>query len=208
MSRVVTIDIKKLPEALRRNEMAVRDAIAKGAMAGAQRGRNIMIRVTPTDQGQLRASWKVLRRVSGARNMPAGETSVVELRNDAPHAGLVELGCRPHGMSPAGWAALYEWVRRHPELYTGSGSASNPDQQGPNPLRMRRARAARGPLGPYKGPDPVVAAITNAIAAKIRREGIKPTYFIRNNLHKLSDALAQEIRRAVDDLAEKAGGYE
>lgn len=209
MNGVVQIDLKRLPEALRRNEEAVRDAIVRGVNAGLHRGRAVMVKATPTDQGQLRASWHVMRRVNGAAGLNRmGVATVGELRNDAPHAGIVELGARPHGVSPAGWAALYEWVRRHPELW--AGTTINRKGQlvaGPRKNARRAITKTRGPLGAYRGPDPVITSVTNAIAAKLRREGQKPTYFIRNNLYRVGDAVAAEIQREIDLIVEKAGGY-
>lgn len=209
MKGSISIDMKRLPEALKRDEEAVREGIVRGVNAGLERGRAIMVKATPVDQGQLRASWHVMRRVNGARGLnSAGVASVGELRNDAPHAGIVELGARPHGLSPAGWMAIYEWVRRHPELWAGT-VLNRKGQIVSGPARRdRRARtAARGPLAPYRGPDPAISMVTNAIAAKLRREGQKPTYFVRQNLYRVGDAVAAEIKREIDSLAEKAGGY-
>lgn len=208
MRGVVSIDARKLPAALRRNEEEVRNAIARGVSAGLERGRGIMVRATPTDQGQLRASWHVMRRVNGATGMPrTGLGTVAELRNDAPHAGIVELGARPHGLSPEGWAAIYEWVRRHPELYVSSGSKRNPRMQGPNQPRMRRNPKGGGILGPYRGADPEISEIVNAIAYKLRTKGQEPTYFIRKHLGLVGDAVAHEVKREIDLAAERAGGY-
>jgi hypothetical protein len=205
---VIQIDPKRLPAALQRNEEALRAAIARGLTAGLHRGRAIMVRATPTDQGQLRASWEVARVTNSAGGI-AKSGNVGELRNRAPHAGIVELGARPHGLSPAGWMALYEWVRRHSDLWGATRMNRAGDMLSGPVQRSRRARTAhaRGPLKPYQGPDPVITAITNAIAAKLRREGQKPTYFIRNNLFRVGDAVAQEIRREIDHLVESAGGY-
>ena len=209
MKGVVAIDVRKLPDALKRDEEAVRNAIARGVSNGLMRGRAIMVRETPVDQGQLRASWHVVRRVQGATGVNrTGEATVAELSNDAPHAGLVELGSRPHGLSPAGWAALYDWVRRHPDLWAGTTINRRGELVAGPRKNARRARTkVHGVLGPYQGPDPVITMVTNAIAAKLRREGTKPTYFIRQNLHRVGDAVAQEIRREIDSLVEKAGGY-
>lgn len=207
---VVSIDVTKLPEALKNDEMAVRNAIARGVSAGLWRGRAIMVRATPVDQGQLRASWHVLRRVQAANGIPgSGQTTVAELHNDAPHAGIVELGARPHGLSPAGWMALYEWVRRHPDLWAGT-TLNRKGQLVAGPRqnnRRARTKFAGGVLRPYQGPDPVITEVTNAIAMKLKREGQAPTYFIRNNLYRVGDAVAQEIKREIDSIVEKAGGY-
>ena len=195
MSTVITIDLKRLPAALRSNEAAVRLAIATGARAGAEHGRAIMAKRTPTDLGQLKAGWKVK---PGVPTVPeSGVVQLTTLRNDAPHAGVVELGARPHTVNPQGWAAIYEWVRRHPELYTAAGRKNNSAWQGPNKPKMRRSKASAGPQRPFHGPDPEISAITNAIVGKLKREGQKPTYFIRKSLGDLGDAMLKEINRAL-----------
>lgn len=200
----VRIDLSKLPEALRRDEASLRDALARGVNAGLERGRAIMVRATPVDQGQLRASWRVRRR--GPNGVPRqGTATVGELHNDAPHAGIVELGARPHGLSPAGWAALYEWVRRHPELW--AGTTINRKGQlvaGPRQNNRRAITRTRGPLSAYHGADPVITMVTNAIAQKMRREGQKPTYFVRNNIGRVTTAVVSEIRREIALMSERA----
>lgn len=194
MGAVITIDLNKLPAALRANEQGVRRAIARGIAIGAVRGRAILVRATPVDQGQLKASWKIGAR---ALDVPPGSNLLGKLYNDAPHAGVVELGARPHPVSPAGWIAIYEWVRRHPELYTAP----------PMAVRMRRPRSGgrRGsPWKPFWGPDPQIMAITNAIVWKLRTKGQRPTYFIRRNLDRVQRAVLQEIANELNRAAEEA----
>jgi hypothetical protein len=180
----------------------VRTALLRGGIAGAHRGRAIIVRRTPTDLGQLKASWKVRQPVVSA---DAKLQTISELKNDAPHVMVVELGARPHAVNPQGWSAIYEWVRRHPELYTGSGKKSDPTWQGPNVPKMRRTKKLRaaGPLRPFQGPDPELTAITNAIVWKIRKHGQKPTYFIRNSIPDLENALRIEIDRALAKAQER-----
>lgn len=202
MGSVVTINIKDLPDALRRDEANVRKAIARGARAGAERGRAFIAKRTPTDLGQLKASWKV---VPGPTVVPAsGTLTLTQLQNVAPQAGIVELGARPHAVNPEGWAAIYEWVRRHPEMYTHAGKAKNAAWQGPNKPRMRHNPKMAGPMRPFKGPDPEISAITNAIVGKIKRDGQKPTYFVRKNLDGIARAMLSEIARSLAQAADEA----
>jgi hypothetical protein len=169
---VIRIGIDQLPDALRRGEEQFARALSRGLRLGAERGRTIMVKRTPTDLGQLRASWKV-----------KATALVAELINDAPHAGIVELGARPHKVSAEGWQAIYEWVRRHPELYGRT--------------RMRRRVSAtlaqQTAIGPFAGIDPEITGITWAIVKKINKHGQKPTFFVMKAMDDLRAALIGEV---------------
>lgn len=186
VSNTIRVGLDKLPEALDLNERTVRRAIAVGALAGAHRGRAIMVRATPTDQGQMRASWKV---TPGAAEFTGFSENLAQLINDAPHIAVVELGARPHKVSPEGWAAIYEWVRRHLRSATGGVYTLG----GAGSMRKRKNRA----IGPFKGDDPVVSSITNAIVWKIRKHGQKATLFVRNNVDALRDVMGYELNREI-----------
>lgn len=54
-----------------------------------------------TDRGIYKAGFKARRRPNGAENV-----------NDAPHAGIIELGARPHKVSAAGIKAIARWAVR------------------------------------------------------------------------------------------------
>jgi hypothetical protein len=76
---------------------------AKGAMTvAAQRGRSVLVKASPVDQGQFKNAWEVQKDEAGAR-----------IENLAPHAGIVERGARPHKVSAAGVEALRAWVKRN-----------------------------------------------------------------------------------------------
>lgn len=194
VSNVIRIGMDKLPAQLDMGEKTIRRAIAVGALAGAHRGRALMVRNTPTDQGQLRASWKVK---PGVHEFSGISQDLAELINDAPHIAIVELGAQPHKVSPEGWAAIYEWVRRHYRSTTGGvytlGGAGQMTKRGKGAV-----------VGPFKGDDPRVAAITNAIVWKIRKYGQKATLFVRNSVDDLRNVMAyelqREIKRAIDML--------
>ena len=145
----------------------VRTGIAMGTQRAALRGRAHMVRATPVDQGELRASWFV-DATPGSRGV------MTELNNKAPHAGIVEHGARPHPVSREGWESIYEWARRH---FTGSGERDK------------------------DGRDKKLTGITWAIVKKIKTEGQKPTYFIKNELDTLGSFAAQEIQRVLAEIA-------
>jgi hypothetical protein len=182
---VIRLGIDQLPAELARGEKRFERALERGLRRGAERGRAIIVKKTPTDLGQLRASWKV-----------KSAQMVAELINDAPHAGIVELGARPHAVGPEGWHAIYEWVRRHPEMY-GEKKART---------RVSASLSDLATSGPFKGSDPEITAITNAIVQKIRRYGQKPTYFVRNNLESLKAALIAEVERQLELATKQKGG--
>lgn len=191
MSNTIRVKLDKLPEALDLGEQNVRRAIARGAVAGAHRGRAIMVRATPIDQGQLRASWKVKPGVHEFRGL---SQDLAELINDAPHISIVELGARPHAVSREGWEAIYEWVRRHYRTQTGGvytlGGAGK---------MVSRSKDGRR--------DPRIEAITWAIVRKIKREGQKPTFFVRNSVDDLRQVMAYELDREIKRaIAELKGG--
>lgn len=177
-ANLISVTLKELPGALDKGDAAIRAAVAFGARAGAERGRAYIVSKTPTDLGQLRASWKVRK---GAGDVFA------ELVNDAPHIAIVELGARPHMVSAEGWAAIYEWVRRHHRGGKLGGAGS---------MRPRRTLAA--PVGPFKGDDPEISAITWGIVRKIQKYGQPATLFVLNSLDTLRTLMATELARALE----------
>lgn len=187
-SNVVAISLEDLPDAIRTGEERIHRAVRVGALAGAHRARALIVGRTPTDMGQLRAAWKVKEGGGGGNILTE---TIAELYNDAPHITIVELGARPHKVSPEGWAAIYEWVRRHLRKTTGTGAQYR--LGGGGKMRPRGA----GVTGPFKGSDPDVSAITNAIAFKIRKYGQKPTLFVRNSIDEMRALMAYELNRAI-----------
>jgi hypothetical protein len=185
--------------AVKRSAVLVRDAIRIGAIRGAERGRSFIVTRTPADQGQLRASWKVRQGIATA--IQRGTAMLAELINDAPHAGIVERGARPHTVSPEGWMAIYDWVIRHRVelgLVTESGNARRP-KKSKAPLA-----AAAGIPGGGVGLDPEAARITGGIVWKLRTRGQAPTYFVKDNLAALRFILDTEVRNSVDAALRRA----
>lgn len=204
MGAVIKTTAGKIAGQLKKRNQATLRAIARGALRGAHRGRAIIVRETPVDQSQLKQAWKVkpgnaalLRgeRVSWARFIAA---SLAELRNDAPHAGIVELGARPHKVSAEGWMAIYDWVVRHRQalgLVNAAGRAR----------RSRKGKTAVHPglEGGGVGLDVEFAGITWAIVKKIGKEGQEPTYFVKGSLPLLLQAVEIEVEKAINEVAGK-----
>lgn len=193
---VVRVTPKQLPAALKRKNTRILRAIGRGALAGAHRGRAFIVRKTPVDQGQLKATWKVMPGEPGLlQGKPSGRRNIraAELRNAAPHAGIVELGARPHKVSREGWLSIYDWVVRHRVelgLVTKGGKAR----------RVKKGKTAvhAGLENQGKGLDTEIAGITWAIVRKIGREGSKPTYFVRENLPTMTRLVQTEVDRALE----------
>lgn len=156
-------------------------ALRRGIRAGAARGRAELVRRTPKDQGHMKAAW----RDTGA-SVAATDTAspVAEVYNDAPYAGIVEAGARPHAVSEEGKQAILEWVKRHlPELMGHDRAAFIKRRKWTNYAEMEAKE------------------IMEAIVWRIRTKGQPPTYFIRDTLPKLSEFAAAEVARELRSLA-------
>lgn len=190
-TRVISMNLANLPDAIKGANQAVLNAIFHGSISGAQRARSYLTKRTPTDQGQLRASWKVKAGpvpVAGASG--GGERTMAELKNDAPHAATVELGARPHPVSEEGIEAIARWVmRNHPEA-SSRVVASGPIQR-KSGGRTRLNRDTR-----YA----IALSIARAIAWKILHEGQRPTYFVRDSLPAVRQMVAAEINHYLDSM--------
>lgn len=97
---------EELAGVLKAQARALPQAVRLGVRAGAMRGQAHMPKQTPVDQGQLRNSWRV-----GVTQGFEGSVQAA-LYNDAPHAGIVEQGARPHAVSQEGIEALAAWAQR------------------------------------------------------------------------------------------------
>lgn len=207
MGAVIRTTPAKLAGQLKRRNSRTLVAIARGALRGAHRGRAIIVRETPVDQGQLKQAWRVLPGTAPATRGARGAWSrfvnqtLAELRNLAPHAGIVELGARPHSVSPEGWLAIYDWVVRH-RLELGLVTAGGARR------RVRKGKVAVNNQLPDKGVglDPEIAEITWGIVRKINREGQEPTYFVKGSLPLLIQAVEIEVAKAINEVSNQGDG--
>lgn len=168
----------------------MRTELKHAMMRAAMRGKAILRKRGPVDQGQLKNSWMVDRNAEGN----------VNLTSTAPHAGVIEEGARPHAVSAAGYEAIYNWVRRNrhffPEFVTAKGNT--------RPVRnVQRWRDDNL----VADEDPRIARIARAIIHKLKKEGFKGTFFVRDSLAELRLELGDQTNIGVKKLAiKKLGG--
>lgn len=183
----IPVDLHKLPEILKRTREEMRGAVLLGARNGARGGRALLVRKTPKDMGLLKASW----RDTASRPGSATRAVVAEIHNDAPYAGIVEMGARPHPVSEAGQLAIFEWVKRHFYYFAGRDRHA-----------FLKRRKFTGVI------DTEAKEIAGAIVWRIRHYGQKPTYFVRDSRGALTKLAGYEINRALRNWgkAAKNGG--
>jgi len=184
MATVIDVPLAGLEAALDRTERKVRRAVARGALAGAHRGRSVVVKATPVDLGPLKAAWKVNPGTADFEGALDGVLAT--LVNGSPHMAAVEFGSRPHPMSPEGWTAIYEWVRRHHRGGSLGGKG-----------RMRPRLEATVTMRPYHGEDPVISEVTNAIVHRIATKGTPARLFVKNALPEIRRVMIEELERAV-----------
>lgn len=167
---VITIDVNQVSSVYAKEMSKVRKMSARAATRAAHRLRAHLRAVTDeigiTDMGTYKAGF----RVDG--------TSVV---NDAPHAGIVELGARPHNVSREGIEAIARWVRRKLRKMT---------------ISKRTNRLTRVKYGADEA-----LRIAFAIARKISVEGQEPRYVMRDALEVARDLYGQELALAMSGAA-------
>lgn len=99
MSTIIRIAPEELAKALRREGERLRETIKRAAKAAALRLKTYLVRQTDklgiTYQGVYKGGFR------------ATDDAVI---NDAPHAGIVELGTRPHKVSKEGREAIKRWA--------------------------------------------------------------------------------------------------
>lgn len=182
---VVPLTPQQLAARLKRDAERLPHAVVLGIRAGAQRGRTLLVRRSPVYTGQFKNSWRV-------RSVPAGAV----LSNDAPHAGIIECGARPHAVSRDGVEALREWVRR----VMGGEVRLNLKEQGVKASRMVTRRAA-GPGFTYrervKSIDEAIEIIVWGIVRRLKAEGQKGLWIVKKHLDVMRGWLDIEVRRSV-----------
>ena len=94
----IKIDPKRLGSELAKRGRISRKAVERGIQRGMARGRALLVKETPVDVGQMRNAWRVDKDLG--------------IINDAPHAGVIEGGARPHKVNAAGRRALEQWAMR------------------------------------------------------------------------------------------------
>lgn len=184
------IEPDKLGRALINEGHKTAKAYRRGVTRAAHRGKVRLVAATKEKGvdylGQFRNSFHVDERPSGP-----------VLYNDAPHAGILELGARPHPVSKEGIDALTEWAKV--KLM----------ESGPRrPAKKSVPLTAKADAAYGKRVDDFEAearSIAFAIARKIRREGQKGRFIFRDELPTLVRYVAEEVHRAIDQMKKGPG---
>lgn len=162
-------------------------AIVKRALVrSARRGRALLVRRTPKDLGQAKAGWRVSVPISGSKR------AAVDLYNDTPYVGILEMGARPHRVSLEGRVAIQEWVRRNIPPVPVSGPVRAPKFK----TGGRRAMQA-------KSSEAQVMAITEGIIWKLRTKGQEPTYFVKKSIPELQEFFVKEVDAAISKASKR-----
>ena len=168
-----------LGAALRREAAHCEAELRAGLVAGAKRGLTYVSRRQRRYSGRLAASWRVEVDAAGT----------VVLINTAPHAGIDEVGARPHAVSLEGQDALREWIRRtlKPQIKSVA--------------RQRKAYGAAdrgfGKLHQKlrQNEDDYVEEILRAVLWKIRTKGQVGTFTVAKSLPQLRTFAEAAISR-------------
>jgi len=97
----IKIDLSNLQRELSNRVVKTKQLVEEGLLSGAKKSLRILVKNTPEDTGELSKSWKVHKAMNG-----------VTIENDAPYAGVVEEGARPHGVNAEGIRSLTAWAGR------------------------------------------------------------------------------------------------
>lgn len=191
MARVATVQCtaEELAFQYQAHEQELKHQIRVAALDAAYATLRPVARATPVDLGEMKNAWTV-------REGP-GEVAA-ELRNDAPHAGIVELGARPHWPP---FEPIFEWALRH----AGDLALGGVVKIGSQAFRKSKS----GNLF-YKGQSSLddddveeVRRFAYALCAKIAREGQKPTHLMLKHLPFAQRAWQRALDEYLGPLAAK-----
>lgn len=194
MSQYVRVNgIKNLRAALDRGQNGIKKGIESAIWKTAQKAVRPIRRRVPVAFGELSASVQAYQR--GAHGNPV--TSV-----DAPHAGSVEVGSRPHTPD---FERLLKWVKLRGFQALGGG----PRKRGPTSAyqvprikTLLKALVVKGKRGGSGSHSPADAAeqVARAISKGIQAHGTKPHWFVRESLGDIREILNTEVRKALNNI--------
>lgn len=172
-----------IPGILESHAVLVPAAVRAGSLKAAHRARATLVRVSPVDTGQFKNSWRVIEST--------GTTLGIRVDNDAPHAGIIELGARPHKVNREGIEALTLWAKRNIVFkQLAAAKKSNATIQDTWAGKRERALAV-------DAVEKQARAIAFAIAKKIEKHGQKGLYLVQNRMGDFTKWTAQEVSREV-----------
>lgn len=191
MASTITIKPGQLGKLITADAKAYRMSIKEGVRLASKRVRDYLKSISPVYDGLFKNAWQVLKDSQG----------FYSVENAAPHAGIIEAGARPHGVSAEGVEAIREWVRK---VITRISVDRGPGRgkQGPS-QRVSRALTHDEAGGEFAW---WVDEVTNAIVHKLATKGQKGKFLVRDNLDKFVRWTGDEINgRIAKYLAEHGG---
>lgn len=196
MPDTIRMDEKQLALRLKADERGAPKAIQRAMFSAGQRAKAWIVKETPVDRGILRNAWKVIKLSDGS----------VEVANDQPYAGIMEMGARPFKVSPEGIWALKGWVMRKLKsgqmFAQGAGVKIGWAKGWKKALLKAKGESlitSKRKVGP-KGMDLEKEAerIAWAIAKTFEKVGMKGKYFVMRNLPYLASLMEAEVERYLE----------
>jgi len=92
----------ELPGRLTSDAHKMRQGFERGLLESMHKAKRTLQRRTPVDRGQMKSAWRINKNITK-----------FSLINDAPYAGIIEAGARPHPVSEEGRESIRLWVSRH-----------------------------------------------------------------------------------------------
>lgn len=180
MGNVIAVAPGQLGAVLKTDAAKLPQAVKRAMLKGAQRGRALLVKLSPVDRGILKNAWRIVKLSSEGENG-------CEVVNDSPHAGVVERGARPGmKMGPAAIESLTGWVKR---------------------VILRTSRPKRGKkAASFADWDAEARSIAYAIARKFEREGMKGRFFVKDALPQLTQWVAETVISEITKYYAKGGG--
>jgi hypothetical protein len=170
----IELELGQLPRILRKHGEEGGKAVARGAMRAAIHAQaDLKAAKEPRDRGLFAAAWKI-----------RSDAGTIVLYNDAPYAGILEAGARPHGVSKEGQALIRAWVIRKGVLMVAGRGGREVRVTGRNANRYEKA----------------IDDAVWAICAKIKAEGQKPLWVVKKRLPAFSKYLQDEIKEQIEKL--------
>ena len=97
---------KELAARQARTVKVINAALREAAHFGRTMAVQAVDQAGKVDQGQYRNSFRVIQ------GKASGQFQGWDMLADAPHAGIIEGGARPHPVSPEGIDSIAQWARR------------------------------------------------------------------------------------------------
>lgn len=166
----ITISPGQLGARIKADNVGAPKALERALISALQRGKAYIVGKSPVDRGILRNAWKIVKLSTGGG----------ELVNDAPYAGIMELGARPFKISSAGIFALKGWVMR---MFKSGRMIPN---------------GARSKIPGNDELEKQAESIAYAIAKNFEKVGIKGKRFVWQSLPILASLMEIEINRSLN----------